>query len=91
MEIKWDLTSRLFVIGEFKDNYNQECSIQKSSAFDPPRIWLGCKDYRMHLTQEQVKALLPVLKTFVREGKLWTNTFPPNTKELEEKYDNEKL
>ncbi len=89
----------------FKDKYNTECSIQKSSAAMYDAIWLGVSNAkpiimasnaikhgipvtdntgwvdvpipeeslissRMHLTQEQVRQLLPVLQHFADHGEL---------------------
>ena len=69
-------TSRGFGLWEFKDKYGQECSLQDSSLASEPAIWLGVdvdlkgEDVhdRMHLTQEQVKALLPILTYFAETG-----------------------
>ena len=89
----------------FEDQYNTECSIQKSSAAIYDAIWFGVSqpkpiimasdarklgittdknngwvDYpipdevmistRMHLTQDQVRQLLPVLQHFADHGEL---------------------
>jgi hypothetical protein len=62
----------------FKDNYKQQCSLQKSNAALENKIWFGVdKDIngktviaRMHLTQEQVKLLLPHLQKFADTGEL---------------------
>lgn len=50
-------TSRGFNYYSFKDTYDTDCSIQKSSSVES-RIWLGCDDI-------DLKALIP--------GKGWTN------------------
>ena len=76
-------TGRGFIIGEFKDKYRQPCSIQKSSIATENCIWLGVHTeidlntgvekgpgLRMHLTQDQVRALLPLLNKFVETGEL---------------------
>ncbi len=71
-------TQRGFVRGDFTDRYGQKCSIQKSSlAFSDECIWLGVdldmngvKTTRMHLTQEMVADLIPLLQTFVETGDL---------------------
>ena len=60
----------------FEDDYKQQCSLQKSNAALSDKIWLGVdKDIngkavnaRMHLTQEQVKFLLPYLQAFADKG-----------------------
>ncbi|MFA6401955.1 MAG: hypothetical protein WCX31_10070 [Salinivirgaceae bacterium] len=62
----------------FEDNYKQQCSLQKSNAAVENKIWLGVdKDIngkhvnaRMHLTQGQLKVLLPYLQKFVEAGEL---------------------
>lgn len=60
----------------FEDDYKQQCSLQKSNAALENKIWFGVdKDIngkvvnaRMHLTQEQVRELLPYLKNFAESG-----------------------
>ena len=37
-------TERGFTIGEFRDRYNQPCSIQESNIATEDCIWLGCED-----------------------------------------------
>lgn len=99
MKINQTTTDRGYDLIEFKDLYENHCSIQKSSIIDTPAIWLGITDAkpqimaektpaggvgwvpyeipsdvslttRMHLTQEQVKELLPVLQQFADTGEL---------------------
>lgn len=60
---------------DFKDRYNQFCSLQKSSLASEDAIWLGVdidldgkENTRMHLTREQVKELLPHLQRFAETG-----------------------
>lgn len=80
--MKIEKTSRGFAIVEFVDAYGKECSLQESSLVEP-HIWLGCKNNtqphhvtgemtspRMHLSQQQVKELLPLLKKFAKTGEL---------------------
>lgn len=91
-KIKIKQTERNFPIGNFKDRYDTECSIQKSSLAFEDCIWLGVNNAnpkilipnegwkpfyipeevllttRMHLTQKQVKELLPILQKFVETG-----------------------
>lgn len=63
----------------FEDSFKQQCSLQKSNSALENKIWLGVdKDVngkpvnaRMHLTQEQVKDLLPYLKKFADRGELF--------------------
>jgi hypothetical protein len=60
----------------FEDDYKQQCSLQKSNAALENKIWLGVEkdingkavNARMHLTQEQVRDLLPYLQTFADTG-----------------------
>lgn len=96
MEFKKEETSRGFKVIEFKDRYDNSCSIQKSSLALEEAIWIGIDDPkiiindgeilgkyvemkkpenmsvfgRMHLTQNQVKDLLPILNHFVETGNL---------------------
>jgi hypothetical protein len=82
-DISIKLTNRGFVLGKFKDKYNQPCSIQKSSLATEDCIWLGVEasidlntgevlgdNNRMHLTQDHVKMLLPFLTHFAETGEL---------------------
>lgn len=57
---------------QFKDKYNENCSLQKSSLASCDAIWFGINgdNSRMHLTQKQVESLLPYLTTFVETGEL---------------------
>lgn len=67
---------------KFDDHYGQHCSLQKSSLMEPDAIWLGVDNTgpymgsnvdvkcRMHLSQEQVKQLLPFLIKFAETGEL---------------------
>ena len=69
-------THRGFGLNEFIDFSNQKCSLQDSSAAEDPAIWFGIDvnmrgeevSERMHLTQEQVKTLLPILTYFAETG-----------------------
>jgi len=70
---------RGFQRANFLDLNGQECSIQESSLATENAIWLGCDTglhhqgeclARMHLNQEQVAALLPLLASFVQHGHL---------------------
>lgn len=71
MEIK--TTERGFELVEFEDYYGQHCSLQQSSLalYEQPgasAIWFGVGSARMHLSLEQVKALLPLLNNWVEGG-----------------------
>lgn len=74
-------TKRGFLRGEFRDRYDNECSIQESSLAFESCLWLGqdeCAHHhvtgdcmaRMHLTREMAKDLLPLLRHFVKTGRL---------------------
>lgn len=83
-EIKPRQTLRGFDYYTFKDSNDNDYSLQKSSSAECHKIWLGLdkcdceKDAitellaapRMHLTQEQVKKLLPILQRFVETGEI---------------------
>ena len=71
-QITPSVTQRGFTVFSFKDRYDEPCSIQKSSLATEDAIWFGLdKDnQRMHLTQDQVKSLLPILQTFAETGEL---------------------
>ena len=70
MEIK--TTSRGFCRAEFIDANGEECSVQESSEVRGERLLLlgidGIIPGRMHLTQSQVRNLLPVLLRFAEGG-----------------------
>lgn len=61
-------TSRGFPLIDFMDYNGQQCSLQESSLAYPGCVWFGRDDARMHLSQEQVKALLPFLNEFAETG-----------------------
>lgn len=71
-----EANDRGFMLGEFNDKYNQNCSLQESSAADEHCVWLGVNDgtsdlgSRMHLTQEMAADLLGPLAHFVATGVL---------------------
>lgn len=77
---KVTLTSRGFELIEFKDLYDEPCSLQKSSLLEPS-IWLGCMNNaqphhitrqivspRMHLSRYQVKSLIMHLQNWLKTG-----------------------
>lgn len=72
MELKRGYTDNGFDVIEFKDLYGKDCTIQKSSLATEDAVWIGVnKEFaRMHLTQEQIKNLLPILTKFVETGEL---------------------
>lgn len=71
-------TARGFSYAEFKDSYGNLCSIQDSSNAAHAAIWLGVSDdhegnhvnARMHLTQAEAAALIPLLRRFVETGSI---------------------
>lgn len=65
-----ELNNRGFLIAEFKDRNDEECSLQKSSLASEDCIWIGANEHRMHLTRKQVSDLLPFLNKFVETGEL---------------------
>lgn len=82
IKFKNEKTLRGFQNLEFKDLYDAECSIQKSSCASEDAIWLGCNKVeidhttgqllspRMHLTREMVAELIPILQYFADTGKV---------------------
>ncbi len=59
--------------GDFVDANMVECSIQESSVtadVEGPLLWLGVSEWRMHLTQYNVRELMPLLRTFLETGRL---------------------
>lgn len=61
LEVAWDRTGRGFALGEFRDLYGQDCSIQESSSAEYSAIWFGVGGCRMHLTLDQVRGLVEIL------------------------------
>jgi hypothetical protein len=70
-EYKFDKTPRGFRYIEFTDYNGQVGGVQESSLADGPLLWLG-KDGsdRMHITQEQARALVGILQYFADIGEL---------------------
>ena len=56
-DIKVGHTERGFAIGNFKDSYDAECSIQKSSLATEDAIWLGRNDASPAIMASQAKKL----------------------------------
>ena len=72
-------TKKGLLRAEFEDRYGAVCSIQESSHAGEDCIWLGVEvdlegnevpRGRMHLSQEQARELIPVLRHFARTGRL---------------------
>ena len=70
MKIKRTTTNRGFRLVSFIDSYGYDCSIQESSNAEKACIWMGIRDERMHLSQSEVKKLIPILQGFVERGDL---------------------
>lgn len=75
------LTQRGFEFVRWLDVYGKRCSLQESKTADEPSIWLGCADNqfdnrgdplspRMHLSRDQVEALVNHLVTWLETGRL---------------------
>ena len=73
-------THRGFDVIEFKDAHRVECILQQSSAIDDTErgmehpgssfVWLGTQGQRMHLSRDQVTALVGHLQTWLELGSL---------------------
>jgi hypothetical protein len=72
-------TSKGHILGQFKDRFGADCTIQESSYPDEACLWLGVEvdsggdavpNGRMHLNQAQAQELIEVLRYFVNEGGL---------------------
>jgi hypothetical protein len=85
LEIEWEVSGRGFMVGEFRDLYGQECSIQESSSAEYYAIWLGVGGCRMHLTNAQARDLARVLRVFVKDRGLgaFAPPAPPAAREGE--------
>ena len=85
--LRFSRTGRGFRLWEFRDFYGVASSLQQSSLAYPGAIWLGAdyqpanlnypednlsKNYRMHLSQDQVRELLPILIHFAETGDVLT-------------------
>ena len=69
-----EVTDRGLKYVEFPDTSGSMCSLGESSAVQHTAVWLGLNSQqRMHLNQEQVAAILPLLDYFVKTGQLPTN------------------
>ena len=65
-----ETTHKGFIRLEFEDLYENQCSLQESSLVTEYAIWFGINNNRMHLTQNQIEQLLPILERFVETGGL---------------------
>lgn len=64
LDVDWAVMGRGFRLGKFRDLYGQECSIQESSSAEHTAIWFGVGGCRMHLTVDQVRGLIGILRTW---------------------------
>lgn len=71
--LKVERTQRGFAIVPFRDVYDAQCSLQKSSLATEACIWIGPDKDRAHLSIPMVKALLPILQRFVETGEVTTD------------------
>lgn len=56
----------------FKDFYGKDCTIVISSIIEPHCIWFGIEgDQHMHISAEQLEALLPVFQKFIKYRELY--------------------
>lgn len=81
MHIKFSSPDEPRYRAEFRDRAGLACSVQESTLAHPAAIWLGVDSDRMHLTQEQVRDLLPVLIHFAYEGLLPRDSRPAQSVE----------
>jgi hypothetical protein len=68
-------TERGFQIIEFMDENAQSCTIQQSSLalYEKPgtsALWIGAHPNRMHLTDKQLKKIMPHLQAWLDTGSL---------------------
>lgn len=80
MAIAFEKSNRGFDVAEFLDRYGSKCRLQKSSLATEDCIWFGVDtpfpswtgtgNVSMHLTQQQVRELLPFLTRFALTGEL---------------------
>ena len=66
-------TERGFELVAFIDRYGKQCSLQQSSLaeYESPgssAVWLGIDDHRMHLDEQLVGELLPLLERWLETG-----------------------
>ena len=80
-----ETTQRGFSLFKFTDRYDKKCSLQKSSLATEDCIWLGLQYERMHLSQDQVAMLLPMLEQFVKTGDI--NIIYPEEPTIPEEWD----
>ena len=71
--MKIEETSRGFEVICFEDKNGSECSLQQSSLsfYEQPgssAIWFGREENRMHITDEQLKEILPHLQAWLKNG-----------------------
>ena len=83
VKVEFKQTKRGQLRADFQDRYGALCSIQESSIPGEDCVWLGVdvnfegdelRHGRMHLSQEQARELIPVLRHFARRGSLGVDT-----------------
>ena len=71
-----ETTPRGFEIVRFQDTYGEPCSVQASSAIleqlkpGTSALWIGQQATRMHLSREQVQALINHLQAWLNTDSL---------------------
>jgi hypothetical protein len=63
-------TERGFPVITFTDFYGNPCSIQMSSIFYPPCLWIGRGNERMHLSFDQIQEIHKLLGEYLETGKI---------------------
>ena len=64
---------------EFADHNGRQCRVHDSSLAESPHIWIGEHDHPMHLSQDAVREIIPLLEHFVEHGRLPDTSREPNT------------
>lgn len=72
VKIELYTTERGFTVYSFTDLHEWRCILQEGGLADKPHIWLGISraDQRLRLSQDLVRALLPILQRFADTGEL---------------------
>lgn len=70
LEIIRSVTNRHFERLDFKDMYDNECSIQESSNIEKS-IWVGTNENRMIIKQEDCLEIALYLLNFYKNGELF--------------------
>ena len=70
MKIKKQDTQRGFQRLDFKDKYDNDCSIQESSNIESS-LWIGTNENRMIIDREDCLTIALYLIDFYKNGKLY--------------------